>query len=47
MEAKGLPDNRMLNIIDIFNPLETGILEEIIVGKGAIDRYVDVSVDCR
>ena len=37
----------MLDVIDFADTLETGVFEEIVVRKGAVDGDIYVPVDCR
>lgn len=45
MERERLPDDRVLYFADVGDPLDGGVLEEIVVGECPIQRDVDVFVD--
>ena len=46
MKTKGLPDNRMLDGIDVAYAFEVRVLEEVVIGKRTVDGHVYVPVDC-
>ena len=48
MQAQGLADVRVFDVLDPLDPFDVRILEEVVVSEGAIDGDIDVSVyGCR
>ena len=43
--AQHLADDRVLDLVGLVDPLELAVLEEVVVGEGAVDRDVDVLGD--
>ena len=45
MQLERRPDDRMLDLVDLLDALERGVLEEVVVGERPVDRDIDVPVD--